>query len=276
MFGIFGAIYGSSSYQKCSAEAGNESSTDYQGQEKDLPRTFVRLFNHGQIVFRCAEQSIAENNAVVSAVATVVIAVFTTILGLFTMSLAGSTRIAADAAKESADALKATERGILIEKISSVDFKRAYSVAESYPNSPTMWPINAELSTTITFKNYGKTPITIQEICGDIVIADAAPRVKDGVFAIEHKMTEYVISPQTESDVITFKRSKEISWDKNNKITRETMHIWLIGSVTFVDVFDVTCHREFVWKYSRRSNALKPYHSYEERNHQRAGLSEPP
>jgi hypothetical protein len=39
---------------------------------------------------------------------------------------------AADAAKQSADALTATERGILIEKISSVDFKRAYSVAESY------------------------------------------------------------------------------------------------------------------------------------------------
>ena len=183
---------------------------------------------------------------------------------------------AANAAKASADALKATERGILMEKISSVDFSRAYSAAESYPNSPSMWPITAELSTTITFKNYGKTPITIQEICGNVVIADATPRIKDGVFAIEHKLTEYVISPRSESDAIPFKVSKEISWDKNNKITRGTMHIWLIGSVTFVDVFDVTCHREFVWKYSCRSNALKPYHSYEERTHQSAGLSQPP
>jgi hypothetical protein len=233
---------------------------------------------------------IEKRHDLVTAFATVIIALFTITLWRATSGLLASAKEqsrdmkssiavankAANAAKASADALKATERGILMEKISSVDFSRAYSAAESYPNSPSMWPITAELSTTITFKNYGKTPITIQEICGNVVIADATPRIKDGVFAIEHKLTEYVISPRSESDAIPFKVSKEISWDKNNKITRGTMHIWLIGSVTFVDVFDVTCHREFVWKYSRRSNALKPYHSYEECTHQSAVMSEPP
>jgi hypothetical protein len=98
-FGLSGlAIYESSAYQNCSAEAGGKGSPAQQ--EKGPPHTFMPLINGGLIKFRCIGRSIDENNAVVTAVATVVIAVF---LGLFTMSLARSTRIAADAARRSAD-----------------------------------------------------------------------------------------------------------------------------------------------------------------------------
>ena len=101
-FGLSGlAIYELSAYQKCSAEAGYQGSTAQQ--EKGSPNTFMPLINVGLIKFRCIGRSIDENDAVVTAVATVVIAVFTTILGLFTMSLAKATRIAADAAKKFAD-----------------------------------------------------------------------------------------------------------------------------------------------------------------------------
>jgi hypothetical protein len=102
------AIYESSAYQKCSAEAGGKSGAEHQGQEEVIP-----LIGRVRITSRCAEQSIAENNAVVSAVATVVIAVFTAILGLFTMSLARSTGIAAAAAKQSADHIPKVERAYL-------------------------------------------------------------------------------------------------------------------------------------------------------------------
>jgi hypothetical protein len=101
-FGLSGqAIYESSAYQQCSAEAGGQNSAEHKWQEK-----VVSFVSRSRIVFHCAERSIADNNPVVSAIATVVIAVFTTILGLFTMSLARSTRIAADAAKDSANVAK--------------------------------------------------------------------------------------------------------------------------------------------------------------------------
>jgi hypothetical protein len=114
VLGIFWqAIYGSSAYQECSSKNGNKSSAEYQGQEKDLPTAFIALLDNAHIDFRCAERSIAENNAVISAVATVVIAVFTTILGLFTMSLARSTRIAADAARDGAKAADLSARATI-------------------------------------------------------------------------------------------------------------------------------------------------------------------
>jgi hypothetical protein len=98
-FGLSGqAIYESSAYQQCSAEAGGQNSAEHKWQEK-----IVSFVSRSRIVFHCAERSIADNNPIVPAIATVVIAVFTTILGLFTMSLARSTRIAADATRRSAD-----------------------------------------------------------------------------------------------------------------------------------------------------------------------------
>jgi hypothetical protein len=51
---------------------------------------------------RCAGAYMIDNNAAITAAATVLVAIFTAILGSFTISLAGSTRIAAEAARTSA------------------------------------------------------------------------------------------------------------------------------------------------------------------------------
>jgi hypothetical protein len=60
---------------------------------------------------RCVGSYVIENNAAITALATVLVAIFTAVLGSFTISLAGSTRIAAEAARTSAiSAEKALEQ----------------------------------------------------------------------------------------------------------------------------------------------------------------------
>jgi hypothetical protein len=68
----------------------------------------------------------------------------------------------ADAAKVSADALKATERGVLIEKVAAqFGLVEAFAAAEVFQNSPTMGASEINLKAQISLKNYGKTPVTI-------------------------------------------------------------------------------------------------------------------
>jgi hypothetical protein len=146
-FGLSGqAIYESSAYQQCGAEAGGQNSAEHKWQEK-----VVSFVSRSRIVFHCAERSIADNNPVVSAIATVVIAVFTTILGLFTMSLAKSTRIAANAAKESADAAKDSAG---VARQSLVTVQRAFVFIDSFQGDVLI----DQLIVMPKWRNSGTTP----------------------------------------------------------------------------------------------------------------------
>ncbi len=162
----------------------------------------------------------------------------------------------ADAAKVSADALRATERGVLIEKISPCNLVGAFWGAR-YPNSPTMGPSIIDLSATLSFRNYGKTPVTILNIHGDI-FTSSAPNSRYSAILIDRALSEYTIVPQCQTnDIDITKKQQEISWELSNQLQCRTVHVWLTGIVRFVDIFDETCVREFVWKYDHQTDRFK-------------------
>ena len=211
----------------------------------------------------------------INAFAAVAVAVFTFTLWRSTLKLweAGEKQIAvakqsADAAKVSADALKATERGVLIEKVAALGLVEAFSAAENFPNSPTMGASEINLKAQIALKNYGKTPVTIFNVHGDISISEKPPEGYSAAWLIDRVLSEYTIAPQAQTDVIEIANKQEISWAMSNQLVRRTAHIWLIGTVRFVDIFDETCLREFIWKYDRQTNGFKLHRSDEKRSRQ--------
>lgn len=225
-------------------------------------------------------------------------AIFTAVLAVFTIILAASTiglycagerqlkitrRIAAkqslqtrkslaiakesaDVAKMSADALMATERGILIETVTPFAIDKVVGFAGMFDNSPSMGPSTVILNATIYFKNYGKTPVTIFEIYSDIIFSSNEPESLGAAGLIDRAIGEYTISPQAKTDEIRIERRQEISSAQSSELSRGTAHIWLIGAIRFVDVFDETCLRQFVWKYSRQTNGFKLHRSAEHRH----------
>jgi hypothetical protein len=157
---------------------------------------------------------------------------------------------------------------VLIEKIASDGLADAFCLAERWPNSPTMGPSKVDLKATISLKNYGKTPVTIFNVHGDILISDEPPEVYSATWLIDRTLSEYTIAPQAQSDDIHITKKQEISWAMSNQLVRRTTHIWLIGITRFVDIFDETCLREFVWKYDHQTKGFKLHRSAEKRSRQ--------
>jgi hypothetical protein len=171
---------------------------------------------------------------------------------------------AADAAKISADALKATERGILIEKIQQPYIKGAF-FAEQYPNSPTMRE-TIGVAGIFVLKNYARTPVTIFNLHAALFIGNDPPEDGPAELLIDKALSEYTIAPQAQTDPIEITKEQPISWEMSNQLVRGTAHIWLIGKVRFVDIFDGTCSRQFVWKYDRGAKRFKLHRSAENRS----------
>lgn len=120
-----------------------------------------------------------------------------------------------------------------------------------------MGPSIIDLSATLSFRNYGKTPVTILNIHGDI-FTSSAPNSRYSAILIDRALSEYTIVPQCQTnDIDITKKQQEISWELSNQLQCRTVHVWLTGIVRFVDIFDETCVREFVWKYDHQTDRFK-------------------
>jgi hypothetical protein len=212
------AIFDSSAYQKCSAGAGGESSTEHQGQEE-----VVSLVRPTRIVFSCTGQSIAENNAVVSAVATIVIAVFTTILGLFTMSLARSTRISADAAMLSAQAAIGVELPHLI--VSKIEFQDVEAPDIAVPRK-----------VIVTVTNYGRTPAFVSRETTEMRIIQRLPLIPDYCNAVDLE-PGHVIEARTTHD-LTARLQDLRSIIDCQPLQERKDKMWVYGCIMYRDFLD--------------------------------------
>jgi hypothetical protein len=172
-------------------------------------------------------------------------------------------RKSADAAKKSADTLVSTEKGFVFEKIRNHNFSLELGQMRIYDHPSGTWPKHVNLFLSFSFNNYGKTPIIINEIAADIKIKKGMASMVDGAYAVIPKLSEYVIAPQMESDIINLRETVSVSIDLFNDFVSGAADVWFIGMIEFYDIFNTKLRREFVWKYIRQSDALRHYQSTE-------------
>jgi hypothetical protein len=208
---------------------GSEAQQGRNGTGKSKPSIIGRAFvDLGDLVHAYKDE--------ITAGSTFIIAVFTTILGLFTVSLARSTRQAANSAAESSEAAVAAERGFIVEVLKTFNLDPAFWAAR-YPNSPTMTSAGSDLKTTISLKNYGKTPATIRDVRVDILLSRDALTAVGEIGEMDYTLDEATISQNDETSFIEKVRSDAIDWDTSIAISKRIINIYFVGRIVFFDVF---------------------------------------
>ena len=172
----------------------------------------------------------------------------------------------AAAAKRSADALYASEQARIVENITNPMVETLFRSGEWYRNSPSMDAVDyppASVSLTIRFKNYGKTPATIISYSAEPTIKEHNPIFDPPEFSVaffgEKRLIEYTIAPMDSTGEISITRVMPDSWAQSNNLARRQLTIWIIGHVTFIDVFDEKITRKFTWRYDRPMRAFVPF-----------------
>jgi len=205
---------------------------------------------------------------------TYVLSMFTGVLGtvsifqLWFLNKSDKTaRIAAEAANLSADALRRTERGILIEyvQLTHIPGIRAFTdtlyTTAVRADDHTM-DIDVEVYIQFSLKNYGKTPVTIIDVCAYCTITNT-PWATGGLETIDLVLTEYTISPQDSSGTMRFRKTLVVSQSERAALKSGALHIFFIGLFTYNDVFGVLNSRQFAWIYDPRTRRLRPHESRE-------------
>lgn len=147
--GLFLAILArdsSSSFQQCAAQ---ETKSGQEKQEKSSPGIFASLIARTHISWRCTGEFIDQNNAAITAIATVFIAIFTTTLWRATTDQGRLTR---ESIKLARDEFISTHRPKIV--IHSVEF--CYEVGDG--------PDDVTAGAEVFYFNAGITPASITEI----------------------------------------------------------------------------------------------------------------
>jgi hypothetical protein len=200
----------------------------------------------------CIGTYVTDKNAVITALGTLVIAVFTTVLGVFTISLAGSTRITADAAKKSADAAYAAERARFYIVIETATIDQLIDGADRFP-LPTLY-------VKYYFKNYGKTPGIIKELCIGSAIA-AEPVEPTFTLAVEN-FPENMIGANSRTEPTKTLVVEPIPIASQAFGIRDnTQRLWVFGRLYYDDVFgEHQVHRFYLRSVTAKGTCfLRPY-----------------
>jgi hypothetical protein len=182
-----------------------------------------------------------------TAASTIVIAVFTTILGIFTVSLARSTRIAADSSKESAVALTQSERAHVFITIINQRFMESWTEAElNRVTSNNM--VGVPVSVEFAFKNYGKTPAILKEVCRDIILMPTFP---DSIeyFPVHFIPSARVVAAGESTDAWKCMQTHISKQDLNAVIRAQTSY-WFFGRVLYDDIFGGGHEHRFIYQYN--------------------------
>jgi hypothetical protein len=157
LLGVAAIVLTSQRFQSCIGSASSHlSAPDLYDKAADF---LTNLLGYR----RCAGAYMVENNAAITALATVLVAIFTAILGSFTISLAGSTRIAAEAARTSAisaeRALEQTSSPYLDVSIALKD-----AVIHRMPGGATVTQFMGGEFAEYVIHNYGQATAIVLEI----------------------------------------------------------------------------------------------------------------
>jgi hypothetical protein len=200
------------------------------------------------------------------AAATVVIAIFTTVLGLFVVNLARSTRIAAQAATKAADAAVAAERARFYVVEIEDNFMTIVDSASSHKGSGAGQQLTTIPTIKVQFRNYGKTPGTIQSICCNLkfsrepfdYICQPLP-VKEEIVERDRTTVEpitCVIEPLTLSE--------------GQEIARGAAFLWLYGQVYYKDVFESPHVHRFYRRFTRLTEYRFGIRAYEYKDYNKS------
>lgn len=233
----------------------NQKSTDNTEENRaSFSRRFLAPIGH----------FVREYKDEITAGSTAIIALFTTILGIFTISLASSTRKAADAANLNAQAVIDAERARLF---LIIDIE---NITETI-NSAVLSPAKDDDRTTAlrlkySFKNYGKTPATIQEMGHGVVIKPDLPTAR--TFKMIVDIPSRIIGPNENSYPLSVEELPRLTFGEARSFCIYANAFWFYGFVAYDDMFGWTTRMNFVWHYDVVSRRFAWY-SHDEKQEKR-------
>ncbi len=259
---------------QCLVEEESHTIFNNENTQKDCSTFFAGMVSLSQRLVDLMKRD--DNDKAIVSAFTIVLAVSTIGLWISTRKLweAGEKQIAVaadatEAAKRSADALQAAERANVIERIDGAEgFDDLFLSGERYKNSPTMNEIEypaAQISATLRFKNYGKTPAIILSYSIEPIISEQMPDLDFSTLVEINFQTmmlvNFVVEPLGATEDIPLTRFVRHSWAQSNLLAAGRLLVWFAGYVTFIDVFDIKRTRKFIWRYDRPMRRFVPDNS---------------
>jgi hypothetical protein len=222
------------SFGECVAQQRNAQSTNNPNKSRFLVGRTV------EPQFVCTGQFLDAHAGLIAALGGLVVAFFTATLWRSTDKLwhAGERplRVArqatraniatAKAAKKSADAVVAVERARFFIDAKQTNMEKILGLLKDHSGSMEDHVPNGTPFVTVSFKNFGKTPGTIQEICCDLKVSDSP---FDPVYSTLNVKAEMIAGG-----------------DSTEEIT-----VWFHGILTFKDLFGIQLGREWLWLYGK-------------------------
>lgn len=233
-------VQSSEAFQDCIENAQYKAvQASHPKQLSDVPVTFImRERCWGDYVHRQSD---------------VIIALFTIILAGSTIALWAVTRIVAIAAQKSADAAIAAERArfyVVEGENNFMDF--VSTVIEWIDASGGKMPGKVIPFIKINFKNFGKSPGIIQEICCDLKFSidpfDPICTLRD--------VKEYMIAAGNSTQEILC--TGELSIEEIKLLHQGTGHLWIHGRVYYKDVFNNKQVHRFFRRFTRITRLGSP------------------
>jgi hypothetical protein len=204
---------------------------------------------------------------------TLVLAVFTGLLvfvsglqGYFLLRADKTARIAANAAKASADAAIATERARLYLVETHSNFLYIINVVSAYSGPVEGATISTIPAIKVRFKNYGKSPGTLQAICCELKFS---PNPFDFICSPRNNISEAIIEPGDSTDEITC-IIDPLTVQEANEIKNGIAYLWLYGRAYYKDIFEQPQVHRFYRRFARLSEFQYGMRGYEYKDYNKS------
>lgn len=157
-------------------------------------------------------------------------------LWLYTKKVANATKESADAAKRSAESLPRIERAYVFAEIKHLEYlKDGNSIS---------------VSASILMKNYGRTPATLNSVCGVITLKDA--RINEAML-IDIPPGFILGVGIDETNPCPFNVYIHLRDEEWQNVEREGITAYCCGKIFYNDIFHVSHETGFCWEFKPRT-----------------------
>jgi hypothetical protein len=203
----------------------------------------------------CAKASVDERLANYTwwlAVLTGALVLTAVVQGYFLLRADRTARIAAESAKQSTDAAVAVESAQLLCFPRSHNYWEAVGqYASSWPNSPGMGRLPNTVEACFVFKNYGKTPAILKEVCAALEYRNEPPELLGGFAPYLDLPVEQVIGHGLLTDEFKVEIPYFFTMAEAIAMSNNDGAIWLRGRVVYDDVFGREGTQWFIYRLNR-------------------------
>jgi hypothetical protein len=180
--------------------------------------------------------------------------------GYFLLRADRTARIAAESAKQSADAAIAIESARLLCFPQSHNYWEAVGqYANRWPNSPQMGPLQNTVEARLAFKNYGKTPAILKEVCAALEHRKEPPEMLGGSAPYLGLPVEQVIGHGVLTDEFKVEMPHFFTMAEAIAMSNDDGAIWLRGRVVYDDVFGREGTQWFIYRLNRTGGFTRFY-----------------